>query len=170
MSKALRRARQSLPDRLTLLLNQTITAMNEHASGEFRALGLSIPAARALIGLVESGDRLNIGDLAEVCSLDLSTLSHILRRLTAKQFIERTRDKSDNRVVYAQLTARGRLMALRCRKQSLQHEKILLGELSASDIATLKRLLMRVCGNARNLPNKCTRRQRTHRYSSAPSF
>lgn len=120
------------------------------ASGsQFRTLGLSIPATRVLISLCESEGELTVGTLAETTSIDLSTTSHILRRLEGRGLVNRERDTHDNRVVYAGLTEAGRLVATQCRDASLRHEEVLLGDISAKDQKLLKQLLVRVYDNAK---------------------
>jgi len=140
---------EGLSHRLTLLLNRVVSVLIDASASQFRALGLSIPATRALISLYELGGEMTVGTLAETTSIDLSTTSHILRRLERQGLVSRKRDTLDNRVVYATLTKAGRVIAAQCRDASLRHEEVLLGDISADDAKLLKQLLVRIYDNAR---------------------
>lgn len=135
--------------RLPSLLNRVVGVLLEGASKDFRHLGLSIPAIRALIGVHEAEAPLTVGLLAERTSIDLSTISHILRRLEADGLVTRARDVGDNRVVNVGLTARGRAVAASCREASLRHEAVLVEGLSPREVDELKAVLLRVLGNAK---------------------
>ena len=139
----------SISKRLPSLLTRVVSELMDAVSPYFRRLGLSIPAARTLIAIVEGGGLMTVGQIADTTSIDLSTTSHVLRRLEAKGYIERERRKDDNRVVYASLTASGRRLAEECRQASLRHEALLIGSMPDEDVKNLKRLLDQVYRNAR---------------------
>ncbi|SIT47351.1 Transcriptional regulator, MarR family [Paraburkholderia piptadeniae] len=141
---------EGVSHRLTFLLNRIVSVLVDAGSPQFRSLGLSIPAARALIALYEGGSKMTVGNLAETTSTDLSTMSHILRRLESQSLLTRTRLARDNRVVYATLTKQGRSIAKECHDASLQHEAVLLGDMSAEEAGLLKRMLVCVYGNAKS--------------------
>ena len=143
------RGDDGLSQRLTLLLNRVVAVLVEASSEHYRSLGLSIPAARAVIGLYEGGGEMTVGALAETASIELSTMSHILRRLERQDLVTRTRHKDDNRLVYAALTQAGRAVAHQCRESSLRHESLLLGDIPAGEAELLKRLLTRLYTNAK---------------------
>jgi MarR family transcriptional regulator, organic hydroperoxide resistance regulator len=139
--------------RLPSLLNQVVAALDEEAAPYFRSLGLSIPAARAMVGFYEGGGKMAVGKLAETTCIDLSTMSHILRRLEKQGLVTRKRDPEDNRIVYAALTKAGHRIAKQCHDASLRHEKFLLGDLSSEDTLRLKRLLTKVFANTQRSGN-----------------
>ena len=116
---------------------------------EFRAHGLSIPAARAMISLFESGGTATVGSIAETTSIDLSTTSHILRRVEAQGYVKRERQADDNRVVCAILTAAGNDVAEKCWDASLRHEATLVRGMQPKQIDLLKRALEQAYANAR---------------------
>ncbi len=139
----------SISYRLTVLLNRLVSVMNEASAIDYRAQGLSIPAARAVIGLFEAGGRMTVGQLAATTSIDLSTMSHILRRLEAQALLTRERGQQDNRIVHAVLTPEGQVVAAKCREASLRHEEVLLGDMADAEAHLLKEILVRVYANAR---------------------
>ncbi|WP_230965214.1 MarR family winged helix-turn-helix transcriptional regulator [Burkholderia pseudomultivorans] len=143
-------ADEGVSHRLTFLLHRIVSVLVDASSPGFRSHGLSIPAARALIALYEGGEQMTVGSLAETTSTDLSTMSHILRRLESQQLLTRTRLEGDNRIVCATLTEQGRAIAKVCHDASLDHETVLLGDMSEEEAALLKRMLIRVYGNAKS--------------------
>jgi len=151
----LHRQEKPLPDadgrvisrRLTLLLHRIVTVTNNAAMVFFRKRGMSIPEARALIGLFEAGP-LRIGGLADVTCIDFSTLSHLLRRLERRGMVARGRDDTDYRSVLVKLTTKGRKIAADCRKESLLHEETLIGGLNSTEVESLKDTLEQIYANA----------------------
>jgi len=138
---------QPLSHRLTLLLHRVVTVMNAAAGPFFRERGISIPEARALVGLLETAP-MRIGELAELTCIDFSTLSHMLRRLERRGLLRRGPDKTDYRSVVVKLTAKGKKIALECRDASLLHEKTLIGGLNKDRVESLKNVLILIYGNA----------------------
>ncbi|MFN3381535.1 MAG: MarR family winged helix-turn-helix transcriptional regulator, partial [Runella zeae] len=51
-----------------------------------------------------------VGELSKVLYLDYNTLTPLLKRLEEKQFINRSRSKSDERSVYISLTETGKAL------------------------------------------------------------
>lgn len=135
--------------RLTLLLHRLVGVLVEGSAPQFREHGLSIPAARTLVSLLEEGGSATVGTVSVSTSIDLSTTSHILRRLERQGLVTRERQESDNRVVVAVLTTQGQAIAKRCRQASLQHESLLLKGMSTEEIVIFKRLLIEAFGNAK---------------------
>src|SRR5258707_919425 len=100
-----------LSHRLTVLLHRLVATLVDAAAPQFREDGLSLPAARTLVGILEAGGEAPVGAISEATSIDLSTTSHILRRLEAQRYVKRERRDSDNRVVIVTLTAEGKVVA-----------------------------------------------------------
>lgn len=68
--------------------------------------GLTYPQYLVLAALWLDGEQ-TIGSLGEVMRLDSGTLSPLVRRLEQAGLVERSRGRTDERVVTVQLTARG---------------------------------------------------------------
>jgi MarR family transcriptional regulator, organic hydroperoxide resistance regulator len=100
----------TFPFRFGYRLNRVMDFVNEIANGAIRPFGLKIPGARVLLWLVHEGDS-RVGDLAAGVSIEPSSLSHILARLTARGFIRRRREAADNRTIIVSLTPAGRGVA-----------------------------------------------------------
>lgn len=132
---------EPISQRLTFLLHRLVAALIDATAQQYRAHGLSIPAARAMVSLLECGGGSTVGNLAETTCIDLSTISHILRRLEQQGHVTRERQTSDNRVVLAVLTQSGRSLAKTCREASFRHEAILVRGMPPQTVTMLKRSL-----------------------------
>lgn len=136
--------------RLTFLLYRTVAALVDATAPYYRSFGLSIPAARAMVSLAENHGALTVGHLSHITGIDLSTISHLLRRIEALGYVTRARGGDDNRLVVITLTPAGAGVAQTCREASLRHEAVLLDGIATHDAALLKTLLYQVnenCGS-----------------------
>lgn len=81
-----------------------------HARVESRlaTVGLSLPKLAALQHLVEAGDSLPLGQLAERLSCVKSNVTQLVDRLDADGFVSRSDDPNDRRSRLAVITATGR--------------------------------------------------------------
>src|SRR5687767_6443122 len=112
-------------DRVTALLHRIVARISTSANEEFRAYGFNVQGARVLIALLDAG-AMRVGELGNALALDLSTLSHLLRRLSRSELVERTRLAADNRSVAVTLTPQGRKIAQACKTARSRHEAMLL--------------------------------------------
>lgn len=130
-----------ISNRLTFLLYRAVAALVDATAPYYRSFGLSIPAARAMVSLAENGGAITVGRLSEVTGIDLSTISHLLRRIERLGYVARARDDEDNRVVVITLTPAGAGIARDCRNASLYHEEVLLNGIGHDQAVLLKQLL-----------------------------
>ncbi len=72
------------------------------------AVGLSLAKFNVLSRLVEAGDPVPLGCLAELCSCVRSNMTQLIDRLEEERLVERLADPKDRRSVRAVLTATGR--------------------------------------------------------------
>ncbi|WP_028664688.1 MarR family winged helix-turn-helix transcriptional regulator [Runella zeae] len=72
-------------------------------------LGITYPQYLVLLALWQKDEQL-VGELSKVLYLDYNTLTPLLKRLEEKQFINRSRSKSDERSVYISLTDTGKAL------------------------------------------------------------
>lgn len=135
--------------RLPALLHRLVSMLVDETSSYFRTFGLTIPATRVMVALLENGGSMTVGTLSETLSIDLSTTSHILSRLEKQGYLARKRLDHDNRMVRTKLTAAGRRVAQKCRDASLRHEAALIGEMSEQQVALFRSLLEEVYDNAK---------------------
>jgi DNA-binding MarR family transcriptional regulator len=138
--------RDAADERLNLLICRIYSKLAASSGPVLRTLGISIHASQVMIALVESGS-MTVGDLSRHIAVDLSTVSHVLRRLENDGLVQRVREKKDNRVVIATLTKTGAAMATKCRKMALQHEELMLHSISRDERDKFKRMLGQVFEN-----------------------
>jgi DNA-binding MarR family transcriptional regulator len=98
------------PYRFGFRLARIVRALNELAAAKIAVYGLRVEAVRVLLWLLHDDDQ-PAGELSARTSLDPSTLSHALRRLSGRGWISRRRVAGDNRQVVVSLTAAGRRVA-----------------------------------------------------------
>ena len=83
-------------------------AAQAHLETKLTSCGLSIPKLMALQRLVEAGDVLPLGQLAERLSCVKSNVTQLVDRLEADGFVSREADPNDRRSRLAVITPAGR--------------------------------------------------------------
>jgi DNA-binding MarR family transcriptional regulator len=137
------------PYRFGFRLARIVRALNELAGPSIRRHGLRVEAVRVLLWLLDDDDQ-PVSDLSERTSLDPSTLSHTLRRLSRSGWISRRRVDSDNRHVIVSLTPAGRRVAEDITPDFKFFDAALVRGLSADDCDRLESLLDTVYENVLN--------------------
>jgi MarR family transcriptional regulator, organic hydroperoxide resistance regulator len=136
-----------LGDYLPYLVNRVGTIIADQFGAETLAPhGLSIVMWRVMAVLASNGDKRQI-DLADLTSIDASTLSRIVTRLVQLGFVTRTRSASSNREVVVALSAKGSALVARLIPLGRAIEADASAGLSADELAVLKRCLRRMYGN-----------------------
>jgi DNA-binding MarR family transcriptional regulator len=109
---------------------------------ERAGVDLDRPALAALTMLATAGP-LRVSELAEVCAVDISTMSRLAGRMTCSGFVVQSPDPNDRRVVMLELTEEGRDATQRMvdAKTALIDEVV--EDWSAEDRATFAALLER---------------------------
>lgn len=98
---------ESLSTAFSALLHAT-GAAQAHLESKLAACGLSGPKLMALQRLVEAGDSLPLGQLAERLSCVKSNVTQLVDRLEADGYVSREADPNDRRSKLAVITAEGR--------------------------------------------------------------
>ena len=109
-------------------------------------VGLSLAKFRLLAKLVEAGEPLPLGGLAEHCSCVRSNITQLVDRLEAEKLVERVNDPSDRRSVRAALTPAGRARHAEGVRALAAAEREVFARLAADDRAALERLVERLGG------------------------
>jgi DNA-binding MarR family transcriptional regulator len=125
---------------LPYLLNRTGSAVADAFADALAEASLTVPAWRVLAVLLRD-DLLRIGELAELTSIEFSTLSRLVGTLERRGFVVRKGAKDDARVVNVALTARGRAIANRLLPAAVELERRLVEGMSAAEVSDLRRLL-----------------------------
>ena len=106
---------------------------------------------RVMAVLASNGSQRQI-DLAELTSIDASTLSRIVTRLVRIGLLTRTRSTTSSREVVVMLSAKGNTLVARLIPQAYEIEAAAAAGLSPDELAVVKRCLRRIYGNMKSRP------------------
>jgi len=129
------------------LASQVLGAANvveTHLEGALGQVGLSLAKLRVLSRLVEAGEPLPLGGLADHCSCVRSNMTQLVDRLEADKLVERVNDPADRRSVRAALTAAGRQRQAEGVEILASSERAVFARLSEADRADLSRLVLQL--------------------------
>ncbi len=87
-------------------MTQAIAARDSALAGELKTLGLRVPEWRVLASLC-ARKRLSMKELADLSSIDRTTLTHTVDRMQETGLLARLADSEDARVTRLSLTAAG---------------------------------------------------------------
>lgn len=130
---------------LVFALARQMAAHNQDIAAEF---GLTGPQARLLVQL---GDPLPMGQLAERLDCDPSNVTGMVDRLHARGLLERRAGEADRRVKHLTLTPAGQQLRSELETR-LFAGRPLLARLSRDDQQTLRNLLHRAVGSPGDEP------------------
>ena len=147
-----RHAPLDLSEHLPYLINRVGSALVARFSADALAgARLSIASWRVLAVLSSNGG-LRQTDLAEMTSIDASTLSRLITRLVHEGLVRRTRSQKDNREVAVALTRKAETLLAKLVPVAAGLQNAATQRLSKRDLATLKRVLRKMHDNlTRNL-------------------
>lgn len=146
------RTKLDLGEFLPYLVNRAGTIVAEQFGLETLAPHrLSIVMWRVMAVLASDGGQRQI-DLAELTSIDASTLSRIVTRLVRMGLLTRTRSATSSREVVVTLSAKGNALVARLIPQAYEMEAAAAAGLSADELAVVKRCLRRIYGNMKSRP------------------
>ena len=139
--------RLKLDDYLPYLINRIGAALVEsYTRCALAAHKLTIDMWRVLAALSNNGGQRQI-DLADVTSIEASTVSRLVTRLVRLGFVTRGRSETSNREVQVQLSPKGRTLVRKLIPVALGLEETASAGISAADLAQLKRTLRRIYAN-----------------------
>lgn len=127
-------------------LTQVISARDRELAQGLREFGLRVPEWRALAALHSRG-RCTTSELADLATIDRTTLTRTVDRLEEAGWIARQADEADLRVTRLALTAAGRRLFDRIWPAVSELNAIALEGLSAAEIAALQKILGRMRDN-----------------------
>jgi MarR family transcriptional regulator, organic hydroperoxide resistance regulator len=136
-----------LDNYLPYLVNRVGTIIADQWGGEQLApYRLSIAMWRVMAVLASKGGQRQI-DLADLTSIEASTLSRLVSRLIRMGLVTRTRSASSNREVVVKLSPKGQTLAARLIPIARDYEAAAIAGITAGELAALKRSLRRMYGN-----------------------
>jgi MarR family transcriptional regulator, organic hydroperoxide resistance regulator len=141
-----------LGDYLPYLVNRVGTIIAEQFGAEALAPhGLSIAMWRVIAALTANGGQRQI-DLADLTSIEASTLSRLVSRLIRMGLVTRSRSSNSNREVTVALSGKGNALVARLIPLARQYEDTAVTGLTREELLVLKRCLRRVYGNMKARP------------------
>ena len=128
---------------MTVLLDviHAASALESRVDARLAAIGLSLPKLAALRALVNAGDPIPLGQLAERLACVKSNVTQLVERLEAEGLVVRAADESDRRSRLAGVTDAGRRAYEQGIRIQRDAEKDLFGSLDAAEIEMLSRLI-----------------------------
>jgi MarR family transcriptional regulator, organic hydroperoxide resistance regulator len=167
------KAKLDLDNYLPYLLNRVGTIIAEQFGAEALApYRLSIAMWRVMAVLASRGGQRQI-DLADLTSIDVSTLSRLVTRLVVAGIVSRTRSASSTREVVVKLTAKGHAQVARLVPVAHDYEAAAIAGLRPAELAALKNSLRRVYANMKSrrqataAPDRVSKRSRVRRAAAA---
>jgi DNA-binding MarR family transcriptional regulator len=141
-----------LGDYLPYLVNRVGSIIADQFGSEALAPHrLSIAMWRVMAALASNGSQRQI-DLADLTSIESSTLSRLVTRLVRMRLVTRSRSASSNREVAVTLSPKGRALVGRLIPIAREYEAAAIAGLSREELAVLKRCLTRLYGNMKSRP------------------
>jgi DNA-binding MarR family transcriptional regulator len=117
------------------------SAVEGFVESKLAVVGLSIPKLAALDRLVEAGDSLPLGQLAERLACVKSNVTQLVDRLEADGFVTRAPDPNDRRSRLAVITDQGRSAQVEGARIQRDAEEQLFNALSPDDAARLGEII-----------------------------
>jgi DNA-binding MarR family transcriptional regulator len=135
-----------LTDAFPYLIARVGMRMGELFSRRLARHGLTLPMYRVMAALWQRGDQ-RLGDLSDMTSIELSTLSRQVGVMQRKGLLSRTRPDVNARTVEINLTGAGRALVEKLIPLAQRHEELGLRGFSADQVAILKTNLAAVYHN-----------------------
>jgi MarR family transcriptional regulator, organic hydroperoxide resistance regulator len=111
--------------------------------------GLSIAMWRVMAVLAANGSQRQT-DLADLTSIDSSTLSRMVTRLVQMRLLTRTRSTKSNREVAVELSAKGKALVAELIPIARGYESAAIAGLSREELDVLKSCLRRIYANMKS--------------------
>jgi MarR family transcriptional regulator, organic hydroperoxide resistance regulator len=125
------------------LLNRLGVRLGMLFSRRIAPYGLTLPMYRVLAALVEVADQ-KLGDLSEMTTVDLSTMSRLIGSMVKMGLVSRVRLPTDERTVRINLTPKGTQLAARLMREAQHYEEVAISSLDASTVVKMKADLIRI--------------------------
>jgi MarR family transcriptional regulator, organic hydroperoxide resistance regulator len=135
-----------LTDAFPYLITRVGVRMGELFSRRLERYGLTLPMYRVMAALWQRGGQ-RLGDLSEMTSVEISTLSRLVGAMQRRGLLSRTRPDSNGRTVEITLTRSGRALVEQLIPLAQRHEEVGLRGFAAAEIDVLKKNLVTVYRN-----------------------
>lgn len=137
-------------DTVPYCITQISTVFNEVVSNRLGEYGISIPSYRALV-VLQDGVVRTLKELAQIISVEQSTLSRQLGAMVKEGLVTRTRPEDNGRIVRIEITDRGRQVIEKLIPAIQNLEEVMLEGIRQGGIADLKSNLKQIAQNLQKL-------------------
>ncbi|MGE0035055.1 MAG: MarR family winged helix-turn-helix transcriptional regulator [Xanthobacteraceae bacterium] len=130
----------ALDDFFPHIINRITSRIRTDFESKARRHGIAVEQWRVLVCLFTRGPQ-RITTLAELTSIELPTMSYLLKRMARDKLIARQSARVDGRITLVSLTKHGRAMTSRLLPMVRQYEEIAFQGMKPSQIRKLKNQL-----------------------------
>ena len=135
-----------LDQHLFFWITQLLDRRDRHLAAELKAHRVRVPEWRVLASLL-SRHRLSMSELADLTSIERTTLSRTIERMVRAGWVVRLTDTSDARVIRLALTAAGERLCTRIWPAIMRLNEFGAGDLPEPAIAMVRWVLQQMCRN-----------------------
>ena len=128
---------------LPYLLNRVGVKMGEMFLAHLSQYELTLPMYRVLAVLKQEGKQ-SLGDLSDMVSVELSTLSRLITTMKNRGLVSRVRLEDNARMVHIDLTAQGELLVEKLMPIAAQFEEVGTACFSPQELEWLKDALIKM--------------------------
>jgi DNA-binding MarR family transcriptional regulator len=140
----------ALDDFFPHIINRITSRIRNDFEPKTKPLGIAIEQWRVLICLLTKGPQ-RITRLAELTSIELPTMSYLLKRMERDRFVARQSDQEDARITRVSLTGHGRSMVLRLLPMVRRYEEIAFRGFTTAQIRMIKTHLKTILRNVEEI-------------------
>jgi DNA-binding MarR family transcriptional regulator len=130
-------------DSVPYLLNRAGVRLGERFTRRLEPYDISLPMYRVLAVLRQTGTQ-TLGDLSELVSVELSTLSRMVGILVKRDLVTRERPPENARIVLINVTDQGGQMADQLMQIAMHFEDTVVANLDREEVQALKALLRQI--------------------------
>lgn len=135
--------RYRFTDSVPYMLNRAGVRLGERFTRRLEPYDVTLPMYRVLAVLRQSGTK-TLGELSELVSIELSTLSRLVGILVRRNLVSRERPPENARIVLIDVTEAGGTLADQLMKIAMHFEDTVVADLEQSEIQAFKTLLRQI--------------------------
>jgi MarR family transcriptional regulator, organic hydroperoxide resistance regulator len=132
-----------LLDRISFLVHRINAHLQRNTNPLLKRWGVDLTESRLLVALLENGP-IPVGEIVRIMALPQSTISHQIKRLEKPGYVRRTQGDSDSRIVIAELTDKGRAVAVEANTHSRDVTDQMLAAIGEDEVELVRAALKRV--------------------------
>ncbi|WP_319518869.1 MarR family transcriptional regulator [uncultured Martelella sp.] len=137
-------------DSIPYLLNRVGVRLGERFSSQLLEHDVTLSMYRVLAVLRQRGEK-TLSELAELVSVEVSTLSRLVGQLVRRGLVSRVRPVTNGRIVQINLTEKGTHLADRLMPVAAMYEETAVDGLDPETVVALKRTLRHINRNISKL-------------------